>query len=514
MSTTDDLILLLRNLGFDEFTELQEAILARIEEICINVKSRGAVGDGVTDDTVAIQTVIDLGAKVYIPAGEFLTSGLTYTNNLDMYGAGEDLTTLKLANDATGGILAGTLGVIGSTGEPVTALTLSGMTFDGDQLNNTAGTGALALLHAYACARVRVRCVRFTNGVGYGAGFQGHPSNVSAEKRGPITDVRFDSCEFINNGYYQGVSTSADGIDVKDSERITLIDCFASGNSDKGFNLRGRFITLEGCRSYSNGIGYDFNSHNDPALGRAADSYIQAVSCTAKGNIGAGFAATATENSITYAQFIGCDGIDNGGSGLNVNTPPLTGKVRLIVIGGNYNYNTLRGLGLSGAEDVRAIGVVTRYNAGDGVRTDGILNGAFFALRSEDNGAFGFRINTTSSINLVGGSYANNTSGALTGVGFRISGNPIGVASTITSAATISITARSRPLVTVTGSVTVTSIDATYAGDEVTLLFGSTAQLTDGSNLKLVGDFVGGATRVIRLICDGTNWLEVSRSIT
>lgn len=52
----------------------------------VNVKDNGAVGDGVTDDTAAIQAVLTaaesntLGTVVYFPAGTYMVSSLTYSS--------------------------------------------------------------------------------------------------------------------------------------------------------------------------------------------------------------------------------------------------------------------------------------------------------------------------------------------------------------------------------------------------------------------------------------------------
>lgn len=63
-------------------------------------------------------------------------------------------------------------------------------------------------------------------------------------------------------------------------------------------------------------------------------------------------------------------------------------------------------------------------------------------------------------------------------------------------------------------SVNITSIDATRnAGRKITIIMQSGFTLTDGSNLKLAGNFVGTADDTITLLCDGTNWFEVSRSV-
>jgi hypothetical protein len=64
----------------------------------------------------------------------------------------------------------------------------------------------------------------------------------------------------------------------------------------------------------------------------------------------------------------------------------------------------------------------------------------------------------------------------------------------------------------ITGTEAITSITAKTAGTQVVLQFDSTATLTDGSNLKLDGNFTGAAGSTIHLVSDGTNWYEVSRS--
>ena len=47
----------------------------------VSVKDFGAVGDGVTDDTAAIQAALDSGENILIPKGTYLTGGLTLTGD-------------------------------------------------------------------------------------------------------------------------------------------------------------------------------------------------------------------------------------------------------------------------------------------------------------------------------------------------------------------------------------------------------------------------------------------------
>lgn len=63
----------------------------------------------------------------------------------------------------------------------------------------------------------------------------------------------------------------------------------------------------------------------------------------------------------------------------------------------------------------------------------------------------------------------------------------------------------------ITGTTTITSITAKTAGTIVALQFDGILTVTDGSNLKLNGNFVTAAGSVLTLVSDGTNWFEVSR---
>lgn len=65
----------------------------------------------------------------------------------------------------------------------------------------------------------------------------------------------------------------------------------------------------------------------------------------------------------------------------------------------------------------------------------------------------------------------------------------------------------------ITGTTSITSIVATgFDGKTVRLIFDGILTVTDGSNLKLSGNFVTSADDVMTLVCNGANWHEVSRS--
>jgi Pectate lyase superfamily protein len=67
----------------------QKAVLSAETRPIINVKNYGAVGDGLADDTLAIQKVIDRGYSVYFPTGIYKVNGLNLHSNCVYYGAGD-----------------------------------------------------------------------------------------------------------------------------------------------------------------------------------------------------------------------------------------------------------------------------------------------------------------------------------------------------------------------------------------------------------------------------------------
>lgn len=122
-------------------------------ELFLNVKDYGAVGDGTTDDTVAIQAALTAiptgGATVYFPSGTYLVSiangdnvnklalRLTKTG-VTLRGAGRGSTTIKLANsvgDYTAILSDNT--ALGTT--DLSGLTIQDLTFDQNSANNVVG---------------------------------------------------------------------------------------------------------------------------------------------------------------------------------------------------------------------------------------------------------------------------------------------------------------------------------------------------------------------------------------
>jgi hypothetical protein len=110
---------------------LTKATFSMISGAPINVLDYGAVGDGVTDNTAAIQAALTAGAgkAVYIPAGNYkLTSYVSVPNNTTVYGDG--VPSRLFANGTVGELMRGVW--------PCDNVTIDGIYFDGGKTSGTA----------------------------------------------------------------------------------------------------------------------------------------------------------------------------------------------------------------------------------------------------------------------------------------------------------------------------------------------------------------------------------------
>jgi hypothetical protein len=145
----------------------------------VNVKDYGAVGNGIADDTAAIQAALDYvvahPGRLYFPSGDYLVTGLTLDNvtvPLDIMGAGRDATRILTTSAAA----IFSLGTYDSTpANPwqgaVARFTMSSLTLENEAehaiANVTAGTQTSIGIQDNGCGNVTLRDV-FFRGLKYG----------------------------------------------------------------------------------------------------------------------------------------------------------------------------------------------------------------------------------------------------------------------------------------------------------------------------------------------------------
>ena len=253
-----------------------EAKLAQI----VSVKDFGATGDGVTDDTAALQAALDSGKPLRIPAGTYLYSSLTGLDedNITISGDGSNCTVLKFTG--TGIALD-----IGTSAGFKQGVNISGFTVEGN-------TNTTYIIRATAIARsmwsdINVREANKTTGVGFlfrSCMLSRFDFLVCSQDRNAMTNPPSEGVQiealapygnssnntFINlysegAGVYPGVDSIAIGVRISGGDQNTFIS--GSPESCKTYGL----LVGTGCR-YNTFIGVGFE--NLDATADVADAGI------------------------------------------------------------------------------------------------------------------------------------------------------------------------------------------------------------------------------------------------
>ena len=178
--------------------------------LVVNVKSRGAAGDGVTDDTAAIQAAINQvagsGGTVLVPSGIYMINAVT---------------SLKLGNKMTFRMYNATLKAITNNANGYAILDITGVsnvnvvggTLIGDRVSHTGTTGEWGMgVDVESASNVVISGVTSNNA--WGDGFY---IGSSTEKGSGSSNITL--CSVIaNNNRRQGLSiTAANGVIVSNS---------------------------------------------------------------------------------------------------------------------------------------------------------------------------------------------------------------------------------------------------------------------------------------------------------
>lgn len=218
-----------------------------------DVRLWGAVGDGVTDDTSAIQAAIDNSREVFIPSGTFLCGKLTLTSKVRI--AGQEWTTsvIKLKDDVNDNLF-----YIETTAGHVE---FQNVTLDGNKDNQTTGYCIYLPAAVTYSSSVYLNRARLVNGKSGGL-YAGTQRNLGRIMCSDITDHDGDGLHIL------GVDWNVDNSDIgrcandciynnQSTNTYTNNDIFNAGRY--GFYAYGLTKTLHL-------IGNVFNNHADAAV--------------------------------------------------------------------------------------------------------------------------------------------------------------------------------------------------------------------------------------------------------
>lgn len=271
-------------------------------EVVYSVKDFGAVGDGVTVDSAAIQAAISAasaagGGTVYVPAGTYICSNVYLASNITLMGASMGATVLKMDPLAIPGTNAWVIRVSNGSTTAASYVTVKDLTIDGNKVTwaNPAGktygyylgTGTLGLVTDCAMERVEIKnCNTYA-------------FDVVNALRVAITD-----CWSHDNGYPTGTYNNASGFEIL-ADDVTLVNCRAVGNANKGF--------ISGTTGFT-------------------PTRTKFVACTAQGNTSDGF---NLHDGLVDSSILGGASRDNGGSGANIASSSTRNSIVGLVCTGN-----------------------------------------------------------------------------------------------------------------------------------------------------------------------------------
>jgi len=237
------------------------AATSRAKEL--NVKDFGAVPDGKTDCTGAIQQAIDTaaekgGGRVVIPAASMpylVTNTLTVrSSNTELCGDGA---TLRLADNAVTGSGTHVLRITGTREKGITKIKVRGLTVDAnfwgqsEALKNRWNPRGLVVEHVRELVLDRVHVKRAWVSLAFSVGTEDCQAidctvsqwhNDGFDAGNGARNIRFVRCRAHNamSDRRGGLPGGGDGAwDIEDGvQQIRLIDCVVEGTDGEGFTLR------------------------------------------------------------------------------------------------------------------------------------------------------------------------------------------------------------------------------------------------------------------------------------
>jgi hypothetical protein len=301
----------------------------RIDAFGLNVKSYGAIGDGVTDDRAAFVAALAVG-DIFVPEWTYMfgSASMSIPAGRTIRGAGIEATTLKLADDVDGRLFTATSGAAD--------ITITSLTVDGNSANNT---GASSYGFQYADAtRLTITDTRWLSAAADTLVLSGTP-----------VDCRIDGNSFTGTGSSMSTVIRSDGDTVISNNQIRDAvatsgviwiesDCTVTGNRIVQTVTPAPGISIRGDRNAVTGNIIDHSAIPVPAsasktliTGSISASYNTVAGNTLTGcqkgagiHMGAAASSTASYNTISgnVISNVSSDGII-----LGVSTPTGTGNV-------------------------------------------------------------------------------------------------------------------------------------------------------------------------------------------
>lgn len=300
---------------------VERRIQAKLSGLVYNVRSYGAVGDGVADDSAAVQDTIDAaalaGGSVFLPAGTYaLTTSLEYADGVLISGAGRGSTLLAFTGSGY------------AFGNPTPGSTVSDLAIS--DLSITYGAASSGGIHLQDTQHSTVRAVAVTGDTG------GHGTaiRVSGASYAAALNNLLDECVLATGQY---------GVHVSSRSMMTGIHrCRISSMTTGVYHNDGLFTIIRGsavesnttginieasASGYNDGLVIDachFESNTTHAATTGSAAYTRYLKATNNTLVG-GTALSAALSGTTEPVILGNGG--SAGGELYISSAASTGPV-------------------------------------------------------------------------------------------------------------------------------------------------------------------------------------------
>ncbi len=370
-----------------------------------NVKNHGAVGDGITDDTAAIQAVLDglsPGATAIFPPGDYLVSSLSVLNKNKFTIRG------RAARIITTTTTVGYFTFTGCTDFTVRGLRMEAQT---SAIRRSAVNGMLTFTN---CNRFRVLDNQLMFGEGTGTFTQNS------------TDATFCS-NYVDTTLADGMHTKGGSkrisyignvINTPGDDGIAVVSYQASGLCDT-VSVAGNVIYQSNARGIAvvggQGVTISGNTINKTKAGGIYVAYESAFTTYGVTDV------TISGNTVLYANTYNPSTNQHG---IHVHSSSASFPVSGVSVTGNTvegsNWNGIViGDVTAGTSDVSVIGNVVRNSGNTGLAVNVVNNGVVNSNLVEYSNAYGIWLsNATGAWVVSGNSVINPNIGTPTGYGY------------------------------------------------------------------------------------------------
>lgn len=480
-----------------------------------DIRRYGAVGDNSTECATAITNAVIVqavsGGTVYIPPGRYRTTaavpllakvnvrGDGYASVIEANGC--DAFTFGFTT-GFGKVVLEDFAIVGTTCETKKGIYQAGTLDDADELYGIT-LSRLLITDFNCCVKLRnARVVTIDN-----CWLQ--DTNQGIDLTGKCLVVNITGNEVV---YAAGCGTG-----TKFGLNLDLFD-FSSGTGNVGTEglqvYRNQFFGFEyGILAsycfYANLVGNDIQAtirgidfETMQYVLNIKDNFIEMITTNAtQGIFGRGLSSTLTTQVNIEGNAIGGSGTLGTCSGIQLNEAGNSNQNNVSIVRNRIKQMTAFDIivyngGRTNIEDNNCESTAPTYS----IRVDAVALGPVFIDKNKCFKDIYFDPAEAASGEVIVGT--NTKSGTTLQVGAQIC--PVVASAT---ALTLPLGA---DVFEISGTTNITSIVATgWTGRTVRLIFQDVLTLTDGSNLKLAGNFVSSADDGIQLCCNGTNWFTV-----